>query len=62
MSRRFLGELVFETNDIAQSNEVSCNTGDREQSKKAESYNFDEMVQLEAWANLISELFLIESG
>jgi len=36
--------------------------GDREQSKKAESYNFDEMVQLEAWANLISQLFLTESG
>jgi uncharacterized membrane protein YraQ (UPF0718 family) len=31
MSRRFLGELVFETNDIAPSSEVSCNTGDSDQ-------------------------------
>ena len=36
--------------------------GDREQSKKAESYNFDEIVQLEPWADLISELLLIELG
>jgi hypothetical protein len=41
---------------------VSCNTGDGEQSKKAGNYNFDEMVQLEAWADMMSELFLIESG
>jgi hypothetical protein len=49
--------------NMAESNERVLQHGrQRTVKKKAESYNFDEMVQLEAWANLISELFLIESG